>query len=197
MRNTILALSLLLLSGCAQYNSPYQGGFSSAYNDPYSQSDFDELLNFGANMANISASSRADVCRSLLKSPKGSGTGVQLHLLVGRLFSDACGDIPSVLDGIASIPPGSLYDERLQKLVAIHTETLKRMNNLPKKVGALERKQKSVQPALESKDPTGSKDTIVSKDATGSKKDEARLLRDKLEAIRSMEKQLDENGDGK
>lgn len=185
MRNTILALSLILLSGCAQYNSPYRGGFYSAYNDPYAQTDFDELLNFSANMANISATARADVCRSLLKSQKGAGTGIQLHLLVGRLYSDACGDIPAVLDEVASIPPGSLYDDRLQKLVAIHTEALKRMNNQSRKVVTVDRKQKSVQGALEPKD------------TTGSKKDEARLLRDKLEAIRSMEKQLDETSDGK
>jgi hypothetical protein len=40
-----------------------------------------------------------------------------------------------------------------------------------------------------------SKDSNASKDSSGSKNDEARLLREKLEAIRSMEKHLDESGD--
>jgi len=171
------------LVGCAPFTT---GGAanSNRYNDPYAQTDFDELLTFGANMANISPASRAEVCHTLLKRQKNPpGTGVQLHLMVGRLLSDACGDILGILDGIRSIPPGSLSDERMQKLVAMHTEALKRLQNLSKKNSTLERKQKTVQSVLESKD------------ATGSKKNETRLLREKLEAIRSMEKHLDESGD--
>ncbi len=183
IRNTSLALSLLLLTGCAEFNAGWNG-YPDRYNDPYAQSDFDELLAFGANMSKISSSSRADVCRTLLKRQKNPpGPGIHLHLMVGRLLSDACGDIPRILDGLSSIPPGSLHDERMQKLVAIHTEALKRLQNVSRKVGTLEHKQKSVQSVLESKD------------TNGSKKDENRLLREKLEAIRSMEKHLDESGD--
>lgn len=185
MRNISLALSLLLLAGCAQTNPGLDSrGGTARYNEPYAQSDFDELLAFGANMAKISPSSRAEVCRTLLKRQKAPpGTGVHLHLMVGRLLSDACGDISRILDGLASIPPDSLSDERVQKLVAIHTEALKRLQNVSRKVGTLERKQKSVQSVLESKD------------ATASKKNENSLLREKLEAIRSMEKHLDQSGD--
>jgi hypothetical protein len=183
MRKISLALSLLLLSGCAQLNSRWDG-YSDRYNNPYAQSDFDELLGFGANMAKISPSSRAEVCRTLLKQHKdSSGAGIQLHLMVGRLLSDACGEIPRILDGVASIPPGSLNDERMQRFVAINMEALKRLNNQSRKLGSLGRKQKTEQNVLESKD------------STGSKKDENRLLREKLEAIRSMEKHLDESGD--
>jgi hypothetical protein len=180
IRKISLTLSLLLLGGCAQMYPAY----SDRYNDPYAQSDFDELLAFGANMSKIPASSRADVCRTLLKRQKNPpGAGIHLHLMVGRLLSDACGDIPKILNGVNSIPPGGLTDDRMQKLVAIHTEALKRLQNVSRKVGSLERKQKNVQSVLESKD------------ANGSKKNEAQLLREKLEAIRSMEKHLDETGD--
>ncbi|HEY8037602.1 MAG TPA: hypothetical protein VIF37_18640 [Methylobacter sp.] len=179
IRNTSLALSLLLLSGCAEFNA----GDSDPYNDPYAQSDFDELLAFGANMAKISPSSRTEVCRTLLKRQKNPpGAGIHLHLMVGRLLSDTCGDIPRILDGISSIPPANLRDERMQRLVAIHTEALKRLQNAPRKTGTPERKQKQAQSAQESKD------------ASGSNKNETRLLREKLEAIRSMEKHLDESG---
>jgi len=183
IRNIIfLALSILLLAGCAELYPRY--GHSDRYYDPYAQSELDELLTFGANMANIPASSRTEVCRTLLKRQNESpGAGIQLHLMVGRLFSDACGDIPKILDGVSSIPAANLYDERLQKLVSINTEALKRMNTLSKKIGSLGRRQKTVQSLLESKD------------AKGSKKNETRLLREKLEAIRSMEKHLDESGD--
>ncbi|MDD5410701.1 MAG: hypothetical protein PHF31_04690 [Methylobacter sp.] len=183
IRNISLALSLLLLTGCAEFNSGYNR-YSDRYNDPYAQSDFDELLAFGANMSKISPSSRADVCRTLLKRQKNPpGAGIHLHLMVGRLLSDACGDIPKILNGVNSIPPESLPDERMQRLVAIHTEALKRLQNVSRKLGSLEHKQKTVQSVLESKD------------TDGSNKNETRLLREKLEAIRSMEKHLDETGD--
>jgi hypothetical protein len=184
MQKISLALSLLLLSGCAEFNSGWNG-YSGRYNDPYAQSDFDGLLGFGANMAQIPASSRTRICRTLLKGQKDSpGTGIKLHLMVGRLLSDACGDIPRILKGIDSIPSGSLSDERMQRFIAINTEALKRMNNQPRKPGSMERKQKTVQSVPESND------------TDGSKKDETRLLREKLEAIRSMEKHLDESGGG-
>ncbi|MGR8999435.1 MAG: hypothetical protein ACU88J_10350 [Gammaproteobacteria bacterium] len=177
-----LALSLLLLTGCAELYPRY--AYTERPYDPYAQADFDQLLTFGANMANIPASSRAEVCHTLLKRQnKSPGAGVQLHLMVGRLLSDDCGDIPKILDEVGAIPAANLYDERLLKLVAINTEALKRMNNLSKKVVSLGRRQKKVQSLLESKD------------TKGSKKNEARLLREKLEAIRSMEKHLDESGD--
>jgi hypothetical protein len=179
IRNISLALSLLLLAGCAQLYS----GYSDRYNDPYAQSDFDELLGFGANMAGIPPSSRAKICRKLLKRQKDShGAGIQLYLMVGRLFSDACGEIPRILDGVDSIPPGNLFDERMQRLVAINKEILKRMNNQSRKLSSLECKQNTAESEPESKD------------AVGSKKNETRLLREKLEAIRSMEKHLDESG---
>ncbi|MGZ8238965.1 MAG: hypothetical protein ACXW00_10195 [Methylobacter sp.] len=185
-----LALSLLLLTGCADFNAGWNGYQDPYYSDPYAQSDFDELLAFGANMSKISSTSRAEVCRTLLKRQKNPpGAGIYLHLMVGRLLSDTCGDIPKILSGLNAIPPGSLHDERMQRFVAIHTEALKRLQNVSRKVGTLERKQKSVQSVLDSKDTNESKDTA------GSKKDETRLLREKLEAIRSMEKHLDENSD--
>jgi len=187
MLKTCLALTLLLLTGCAEFNSGFGSGNgdSNPYNDPYARSDFDELLVFGANMANIPPSSRAEVCGLLIKRQKDSpGVGIQLHLMIGRLLSDTCGDISGILNEMSAIPPGSLTDEKVQKLVAINTETLKRMNSATKKLGSLERKRKTVQSVLESKG------------ANGSKKNEARLLREKLEAIRSMEKQMDEQDGG-
>jgi len=183
VKKTSLALSFLLLAGCAEFNTGTVGN-SAPYQDPYRQSDFDELLAFGDNMAKTPPSSREKVCRSLLKRQKDSpDTGVALHLMVGRLLSDACGEIPKILNAVDSIPPEKLPDDQMQKLVAINTEALKRLSAVSKKVSSLERKQKSVQSVVESKN------------TKGSKKDENSLLREKLEAIRSMEKHLDESGD--
>jgi hypothetical protein len=102
--------------------------------------------------------------------------------MVGRLLSDACGDIPKILDGIGSIPYTSLSDERMRKLIAIDKETLKRMQTVPKKSDSVERKPKKVQAVPQSKETKSSNNN------------ETRLLREKLEAIRSMEKHLDESG---
>jgi hypothetical protein len=190
IQNTSLALGLLLLSGCADFNAGWNGYQDPYYGNSYAQSDFDELLAFGANMAKISPSARADVCHTLQKPQKNPpGPGIYLHLMVGRLLSDTCGDIHKILSGVNAIPAGSMPDERMQRFVALHTEALKRLQNVSRKVGTLERKQKSVQSVLDSKDSGEAKDT------SGSKKDEARLLREKLEAIRSMEKHLDESSD--
>jgi hypothetical protein len=179
-----LALSLLLLVGCAQFTTGWEGN-SGAYDEPYAQSDFDELLGFGANMAKTPPASRAETCRILLKRQQETPrAGFQLHLMVGRLLSDTCGDIPNILDGVSSIPAENLSDERLQKLISLHTEALKRMGSVPKKSCSQGRKQKSVQTVPETKE------------SAGAKKDENRLLREKLEAIRSMEKHLDENSGG-
>ena len=179
------------MAGCARFNHGFAGRSSDRTSDSYAQSNLDELLVFGADMASKSMSSRADVCRSLLKRQRETpGTGIQLHLMVGRLLSDACGDSNRILEAVEAIPAKNLPDERVQRFVSIHTEALKRINTLSRRVGSLERKQKSVQTVLESKD---AKDTKLVK---GSKKDEARLLREKLEAIRSMEKRLDESGEG-
>jgi hypothetical protein len=187
IRNVGLVLCLVVLAGCAELNP---NGYSNSYNNSYRQSELDELLTFGDNMAKIPSPSRVKVCRTLLTRQNNyTDPGVLLHLMIGRLLSDSCGDIPKIQDGIASIPPARLNDEQLRKLIAINMEALKRMSYTSKKAVSLERKQKKVQSVLESKDSNGSKDS------SGSKNDEARLLREKLEAIRSMEKHLDESGD--
>lgn len=187
-----LVSSLFLLVGCAEFTQNWNGN-SATYSEPYAQADFDELLAFGATMAKVPSSSRAEACRTLLKRQQESpGAGFQLHLLVGRLLSDSCGDIPKILDGINAIPAENLGDERLQKLLVLDTEILKRINsqanNTPvcptKKSTSQKRKQKSSQRSVESKE------------SDAASNDEARLLREKLEAIRSMEKHLDESGGG-
>jgi hypothetical protein len=181
-----LALILLQIGGCAMFDSALSGNrFATRYNAPYTQSDLDELLSFGANMANLPASSRVKVCRLLLKRQNEPEPGIQLHLMIGRLLTDACGEIPKILDRVASIPAAKLFDQRVQRLVSIHMETLKRMKNVSRRAGTWKGQQKPFQPALESND------------SKESKSDENHLLREKLEAIRSMEKQLDESGDGK
>ncbi len=195
LRLISLGLILSLAAGCAHYKSAQQGRGAGRYPDtPTARPEIDELLGFGADMAEKPASARAEECKSLLKRQREAPSpGVQLYLMIGRLLSESCGDISKVLDGVESIPAKALSDERVRWLVAIDTEALRRMANLSRRIGSLERKHKTVQTVLESKE---SKETKESKDTKGGKKDEARMLREKLEAIRAMEKKLDESGEG-
>lgn len=185
MRKTSLTLTLLLLIGCTpSYNTRYPKNYSNTT----PTLEVYDLLNFGEQMSTLPAASRSEQCRLLLKQQNEyPSADLKLQLMVGRLLSDACGDIPKILDGLASIPAGNLADG-IQKLVSVDREALKRMNSTSKKLAASERKQKSVETVLEQKPEL--------KSATGSKKDESQLLRDKLEAIRAMEKQIDDNSEG-
>jgi hypothetical protein len=167
--------ALASLTGCADFYSHsryYEGSY-----DAYERADIDELLKFGGDFANQSASFRAEECRRLLKRDKKSpAAGITLHLLLGRVLSDACGDIPKVLKSVAAIPPSSLRNDRVERLVAFSTEALKRMAYS---------QPKSFAPATGKKSKGGGEGDYRS--------DDAKLLREKLDAIRSIEKNLDEN----
>ena len=181
LRLLSFSLGLLMLAGCAEFNSGWNR-YTPRYNDAYAQSDFDELLAFGDNMARLPASARGKQCRGLVKRQKPMNhTDILLHLMVGRLLSDACGNVSKILSELRSLPPGSIRDPRLQRLVSIHTEALERMGSGSRKT-SVDCKQKSVQSASKPLEKGGSN------------KNENRMLREKLEAIRSMEKDLDESG---
>jgi hypothetical protein len=185
-----LSFFLILLAGCAQPREPLH-----TYNantaptnmveiDPNSLYDLDELLSFSEKMSNMNPSARNEQCKSLLKyQSESNGTGILLHIMIGRLLSDTCGDVAKLLESIAAINHEQITDAKVAKLISIDTEILKRQLNISKKLVAQERKQKSMQNVLDSK-------------ATStSKKDESQLLREKLEAIRTMEKQFDETSE--
>jgi uncharacterized protein YaaR (DUF327 family) len=196
MRFISLLIFSVLLSGCAPFNAEEEREVSVQAPPPVvpEKSKFDELLDFAANMAGMPVGPRSETCRTLLKNQKEHhDPQLQLRLMVGRLYSDNCGEIAKILDGVAAIPANVLSDERMFKLVASYREALKRMVISAKKtnVNVVERKQKNVEKAIDVESAPEPK--IVSKEQKGS---ESSLLRDKLEAIRSMEKQLDEKRDG-
>jgi len=192
-----LCVVFLLLIGCTQIKPEAEPEPPSQPTvvDPIARVDIDELLSFGADMVGKTSAERAVACRTLLSRRKEAAlTGVQLHLLAGRLLSDACGDIPAILEGVEAIPTDSLPDDHVRRLVSQQTETLKRLQSLSKKLALLERKQKSAQSLPTSK---SAKSTNKAKsEAEAPKEVEAQRLRDKLEAIRAMEKKLDESGGG-
>lgn len=175
-----VAAAFALLSGCAefQYNGLGRPSFSRP-RDYYARSDLDELLRFGSELARKTRSARAEECRTLLdRQHDMPNVGVQLHLLAGRLLSDACGDARKISDSASALPPASLPDPRVRWWVAAQVEALKRLSE-SKRLAVVERKPK------------------MANSVPASQKDEARVLREKLEAIRSIERRLDEVNGGK
>jgi hypothetical protein len=176
----IAVLSFFSITGCAEFNSGWNQS-SPRNSDYYASTDFDELLVFGENMARMPPSARSKQCRSLQKRQKTlSRTGIVLHLMVGRLLSEGCGDISKILFELNAIPFGTL-DARTRRLVAINTEALKRIGS-SRKSSSPDCKQRS--------NPSEAESKLIK----GSNKNDARMLREKLEAIRSMEKQIDDDG---
>lgn len=173
---------MFLISGCASFNSaPSEPAPEPAY-DPYAHSGIDELLAFGASMSAMSEAERSALCKSLTNTQKISpSSGKQLHLMLGRLLSDSCGDISKIIKEVQAIKPNYADDERLQRLISINILALQRLQSPTKKTGAETRSKKS-------KSKTDAKDVT-----TEPVKEESRLLREKLEAIRSIEKQMDES----
>ncbi len=183
MYRAAVLIMILMLSGCSEVTPPPDSRPNSQPEPTLSH--FDKLLSFGAAMSAMSDTSRTELCKSLNNTQQLLySDDVQLQLMVGRLLSDACGSIPKILEGIQTLNPAYASDERMQKLIAIHTQILSRIQQAKKASPA---KQKKGKPATESKEEVKTKEMIESNP------DETHLLRKKLEAIRSMEKQLDEN----
>ena len=192
------SLAFLLLTGCAGFNSSKHDR-----NAAFASEDLGELLRFQSDLANMTEASRAGVCQALLNRQKEApSAGVQLHLLTGRMLSDDCGDISKILDGADSTPMKNLPDEQLKWLVTAQTEVLKRMDDLSRSLGALERKLKTIQcsPSAKMIKPESNK-TVPKplkevpepqKRMSEPPKDDSGLLRNKLDAIRSMENKLDD-----
>lgn len=171
----IAVLLAVIATGCAEQMTHSEPVIAAP---PPARSDFDDLLEFGANMAAMPTANRVEVCRSLQKRGKDTlDQRVPLQLMIGRLVSDACGDIGKILDSVGKL---TLNDPQLQKLVAIDSEALRQIDTGSRKRSSAERKSKKAKGAAEAKEESPAS------------KDEAQLLREKLEAIRSMEKQLDE-----
>ncbi|MGX2041773.1 hypothetical protein ACWJKU_16825 [Methylocaldum sp. MU1018] len=184
VRSTILT-GLSVLAGCAEFSPDrYSASYYTPSYDAYSRSDLDELLGFGAAFANKTGVARAEECRRMLRQfQKNPDVGVRLHLLIARTLSDACGDATKILASVGGISPESLPDGRVQNLVAIQMETLKRAGSLARRSAAADRRPDRKQAACAPDSKPVSK--------TDSPKDEARILREKLEAIRAIEKSMD------
>lgn len=190
----LLLATVLLLAGCAATKPDAEPPKQLLPEDPYARIDLDGLLEFGADFAAKPANERAEVCKTLAsRNKQAPQASVQLRLLSGRMLSDACGDIPKILGGVETIPAESLPDEPARRWVSWQKEALRRVQGLSKKLALLERKQKALQSMAASKGPKPSGKGEAGKAAQESN---AQMLRQKLEALRDIEQQMDDTGKG-
>jgi len=174
-----LLLTLNLLAGCAELNTRPPEPAPKANEPMPVKLEIDPFLEFGANMAAMSPAARDESCLTLVKSQKSGNTSseIVLRLLIGRLLSESCGDSRKILDSVTKI---TVTDARLRQMILLDTEALKRNMTTMKKIST-ERKTKS-----------STAEAKANKETT---ENETRLLREKLEAIRSLERHLDASGD--
>lgn len=189
LNRSVFLAGLSVLGGCAEFSDDWaRPSYYLQSHDSYSRTDLEELLGFGAAFANKSAAARAEECRRLLKRSKANpDTGVRLHLLVARTLSKACGDKTRIIASVGGIPPDRLPDGRVQNLIAIQMETLRHGASVSRKAVATPRKTERKQATVRAPD---TKEAPKNDTPT----DEAKILREKLEAIRAIEKSMDGPG---
>jgi hypothetical protein len=172
-----LALPLLvLLGGCADRHYAFPGHFGqSAYGGP--SLDLEGLLRFQSDFAHKSQQARAEECRWLLRRQQETPQpGWALRLMIGRTLSESCGDPAKLIRAYESQTDVNRVDQRVTWMAAYQAEVLKRLGGHGRKATVTERKTKG-----EAAPPAKAD------------KDESKLLKEKLEAIRSMERSLDES----
>ncbi|WP_139556988.1 hypothetical protein [Methylotetracoccus oryzae] len=144
---------------------------------PHERIDSDELLRFGAHLAQATPPERKTLCRDLLKREREHADPVlQLKLMVGRTLSRSCGDIAAVLKWVSGIPSDHIAEDRLRWLIARDSAVLREMRRLERAASQAPRTRRSAR---------------VQGRPTQAQQDETARLRQKLEEIRAIERQLD------
>lgn len=200
-----------LLSGCAGHTSGPHSQKGQPY--AYAQSDLDELLTFGSDLAGMSDAELAAICREMRRRenlPALAGGGLVLHQMLGQLRYEECADFDSLVARVDSFLLESLPDFRTRQLVVMQAALLRRQH--PPSAGSVKAAPASArakprkttarpQPTPPAPRRAGPVDTPAAAAATpGSKPPSGGddpLVRQKLEAIRAMEQQMDAAGAGR
>jgi len=153
----------LLLAACGGHY--YDRGSSGGV-------DIDDLLEFQADFAHKSPAARADECRWLVKrqqqSPQLEWT---LRLMIGRPLSESCGDPGRLLRSYESLSSRQRMDRHSEGLGDYQARLLQRLGYGVRRDNA----------------------EHADKNAAKTAKDDPKLLREKLEAIRAIEREMDES----
>lgn len=185
-------LASILLCGCTGHATGPQPRKAQSYN--YAQGDLDELLTFGSDLVGMNETELADICREMRRRenlPALAGGALVLHQMLGQLRYDKCADHDSLVARVDSFLLESLPDFRARQLVVMQAGLLRRQKPSPATApvksapaGARNRTRKAA-PRPKTAAPVSVPAPQPGQQA------EAPLLRQKLEAIRAMEQQMD------
>lgn len=166
----LVVLCSCLLAGCSGHRYGFPFGKQ--------ETNVDDLVRFQADFAHRTPASRSRECQSLrkrqLQSPQARWV---LQLMLGRALSEACGDPAKLLRAYENLVRQDAFDRSVAGMAAYQAEVLKHLRYRPGKESAADRK-------------------AVGKEAPPARQDDAELLREKLEAIRSIEKRMDDRSSG-
>ena len=201
-------ISGLLLTGCVG-NTP-QTAAEQHQRYRYDRVDLDELLAFGSELAERNDEELDNVCHELNQledNPVMAGSGLLLHRMVGRLYSEKCGDLKSLVKRLDSFSLESLPDWRTRQLVVMQASILRRKLPLTLSPKLVKLKTKTRKTTAGGRKRTGKHENTAMSlhrsipvnalaqphphSSAPVKSSDDRLLKNKLEAIRAMEKQLD------
>ena len=207
-----VGLAGVLLSGCASWAPGAKAPVSR--NQRYARTDLDTLLSFGSLLSEMSEAQQTEVCRDMLEyeqDPGRAGGGLVLHQLLGRLYSPDCGDLNSLMARLDSFPLESLPDVQTRQLVVMQSGLLRRQlqtASVPAAPVAAKPKPKpkpsqtavssprpatksAAQPSAPRRSSADSEPRPAAPPPGKTGESDERLLRQKLEALRAMERQLD------
>lgn len=179
LKTIALVSPLLLLNACAHFNKPEPEPVPECQVVAKPASKFDQLLAFAVDTSKMPPPARAELCRGLVKRQKDTpDSNTLMQILVARTLSDSCGEIGKLLDQATAIPAAAYDDDQLRQFIGLQQEVLRNLQFMSKRLNSLEKKKKKLL-------------GVTDKELTENNPDETRLLREKLDAIRTMEKQLD------
>jgi hypothetical protein len=207
-RCAIIAGSFLL--GCATHGPERQPAAALSRNSRYARADLNELLTFGSRLSEMTAAQQTSLCHDMRKAeenPATAGGGLVLHQLLGRLYAEDCGDVNSLVTRLESFPMESLPDVPTRQFVTMQTALLRRQSprtaapvpvkrpHQPKKAGegatTTNAKSQPAPSSLRRSPSVRGPGKAPSPPAAAPQQADDQLLRQKLEALREMERKLD------
>lgn len=155
----------------------------------------ERLLSYAGELARLGPVDRLTECNKVLELYRANQqTGVLLHLFVAQLASDACGDPVRVLALVRTLKP-TLQDERLRNFLSFEglladraMQAAAEKERIAKKLRETRWRLRQAQTKEKRAETKGKKiyERMISRDA------EAKQLKQKLDALKSIEQDLNE-----
>lgn len=175
-----LFFPLVLLSACSAWkDKPLPPPPPPPPEARYQSAEQNELLRYGDELALMSAEARQAECARVLElAGPEAGAGTHLHLLQIQMLVDGCGDQRANLAALATLQV-NIADESTRRWLAFQEQVAARWQARDDRCKMLE---KQLQQTL--------KTVRTSRNRVKSRESEVQELKDKLDALKSIEENL-------